>query len=231
MDRGVSLKVVKKLIGNSINNINTMFPAIVEDYNVETGKITITPKLKMLDNNGNYIDRAFLFECPTSFIKAHSFYVRVPYKKGDIVFVGCSQDALDNLLIDNLTNVSVLEGVQRFRLTDAIVIGGLMIDNENKMTSENKDDFIIQNRLNNDIIILKENGGVQIKTGTTFQVDAKNVIMNAESVQINTPTANVSGNFTGGQVNTSAGISLDNHTHSYQLPQHPAGSGNTSASQ
>lgn len=106
-----------------------------------------------------------------------------------------------------------------------------MVDTENKMTAEYPNDFVIQNRKNNDIIVLKEEGGVQVKTSTTFQVDANNVVMNAQSIQMNTPVANVSGDFTGGTVNTQAGISLDNHTHSYSTPQHVAGSGNTSPSQ
>lgn len=249
MDRSVGYKVVKNMINNNNNEINTMFLAIVDNYDIQTGKITVIPKLKMLDNNGEYIDRALLFECPTSCIKAQNFYLRIPYKRGDVVYVGCSQEALDDLLLDNRTNVSSLEGVDRFRLTDAIVLGGIFVNSENKMTSEYPDDFVIQNRDNNDIIVLKKSGGVQVKTSTKFQIDADNVEINAKNMTMNVQstttngssiTQNVSQTQNSGAVvitgalsantidSTGKGISLDNHVHSYEKPVHSSGEASTS---
>lgn len=255
MDRSVGYKVVKKMIENNNNDINTMFLAIVDSYNVQTGKITVIPKLKMLDNNDNYIDRALLFECPTSCIKAQDFYLRIPYKKGDVVYVGCSQEALDDLLLNDRTNVSSLEGVDRFRLTDAIILGGVFVDTEKKMTSEYPDDFVIQNRDNSDIIVLKKSGGVQVKTSTKFQIDANNVEINAKSMTMNvdatttngssivqnvsqtqnagnvsiTGNTQVTGGLTANTIDSvGKGISLDNHVHSYEKPIHSSGEASTS---
>lgn len=249
MDRSVGYKVVKRMIKSNVNEINTMFLAIVEDYNTQTGKITVIPKLKMLDNYGNYVDRAMLFECPTSCIKAQNFYLRIPYKKGDVVYVGCSQEALDDLVLNNTTSVSNLDGVDRFRLTDAVILGGIFVDTENKMTTEYPDDFVIQNRDNNDIIVLKKSGGVQVKTSTKFQIDASEVEINASTMNMNVGstittgdsiTQNVSTTTNNGNVtitgalkagtidSTGKGISLDNHTHTYNKPEHVAGTENTS---
>lgn len=244
-DRSVSYKVVKQMIKDEIKNINTLFPAIVENYNIETGLITVLPKSQMLDNDGNYIERALLFECPTSYIKAQSFYLRIPYQKGDIVYVGCSQESLDNLLSDSNTVANPLDGVRKFRLTDAIIIGGIMTTSETKMTSEFPKDFVIQNRKNNDIIVLKEDGGVYVKTETKFQIDANDVVINSKTMTMNVEdtttngntitdnvsTMNVSGDATIGTVTSGKGISLDNHTHQYTAPSHPSGPANTTPSQ
>lgn len=250
-DRNVSYKTVKEMINTAVNGINTLFPAIVENYDVVNSKITVIPKTKMLDNDGNYVDRAFLFECPTSYIKAQSFYLRIPYQKGDLVYVACSQEALDDILKDANTVATAMEGVRRFRLTDAIIIGGLMSDTEQMMTNEYPRDFVIQNRKNNDIIVLKENGGVQVKTSTLFQVDATDVIINSSTMTMNVDNTttngtsisqNVSTTSNSGEVTISGalkagtvdsiggGISLDGHTHQYTLPAHSAGTGNTSPS-
>ena len=250
MDRSVGYKVVKNMIMTHINEINTMFLAIVEDYNVETGKITVLPKMKMLNNYDEYVDRAMLVECPTSCIKARDFYLRIPYKKGDIVYVGCSKDALDNMLLDNNTGVSSLDGVRKFRLTDAVVLGGIFVDTENSMSNEYPDDFIIQNRQNNDIIVLKKDGGVQVRTSTKFQIDASEVEINANTMNMNVGattttgdsiTQNVSSTVNSGNVviagslqagtvdSTNGGISLDNHTHQYEKPAHVVGTASTSA--
>lgn len=249
MDRSVGYKVVKNMIMTHINEINTMFLAIVEDYNVETGKITVLPKMKMLNNYDEYVDRAMLVECPTSCIKARDFYLRIPYKKGDVVYVGCSKDALDNMLLDNNTGVSILDGVRKFRLTDAVVLGGIFVDTENSMSNEYPDDFIIQNRQNNDIIILKKDGGVQVKTSTKFQIDASEVEINANTMNMNVGattttgdsiTQNVSSTINSGNVaitgslqagtvdSTNGGISLENHTHQYEKPEHVVGAASTS---
>lgn len=244
-EKNASLKYINEIIKKSINDINTMFPAIVDSYNVETGLITVLPKSRMLDNDGNYIERALLFECPTSYIKAQSFYLRIPYQKGDIVYVGCSQESLDNLLIDSNTVANSLDGVSKFRLTDAVVIGGLMTSNEKLMTKEFGKDFVIQNRKNDDIIVLKEDGGVYVKTATKFQIDANDVVINSKTMTMNVDDTttngntitdnvsimNVSGDATIGTVTSGKGISLDNHTHQYTAPSHPSGPANTTPSQ
>lgn len=194
MDRGITLKQVVTITRNTKTSINTMFLAIVESYDRVTGKITVLPKLKMLDNDGKYIDRALLFECPTSCIKARDFYLRIPYQKGDIVYVGCSQEALDDLLIDGNTTVSNLEGVERFRLTDAIILGGVFVDSEPVMTNEFPEDFVIQNRQNKDIIVLKKDGGIFCKTSTKFQIDANEVEINSPLMTMNVDSTVTNGN-------------------------------------
>lgn len=257
-DREITYKDTKKLIQDKINEINTLFPAIVESYDVQTGKITVLPKTQFINNDGEYQDRALLFECPTSYIKAQSFYLRIPYQKGDIVYVGCSQDSLNTLLKDGNTNASSIDGVRRYRLTDAVIIGGLMQDTEKTMTSEFPRDFVIQNRVNDDIIVLKENGGMYCRTGTKFQIDATDVEINSSTMTMNVDktttngstitqnvsettnsgnvsisgTGTVSGALKGGTVDTiTGGKSLDNHTHGYTLPSHAAGQGSTTPAQ
>lgn len=258
MDRSVSVKQVMSMINDNINKINTLFLAIVQEYNPITGKITVLPKLKMLANDDTYIDRAILFECPTCVIKVGSFYVRAPYSPGDVVYVGCCQDSLNNLLSDANTSVSQLEGVSKFRLTDAIIIGGIFVDTEKQMTQEFKSDFVIQNRDNDDIFVIKKDGGIYSKTSSKFQIDANDVEINSKTMVMNVETTTTNGNsisqnvsntsnsgdvsisgngtvsgaFKGGTVDSiKGGKSLDNHTHSYDHPEHVSGPANTSAAQ
>lgn len=243
MDRNVSYKVVKEMISHSINEINTSFLAVVESYNIETGRATIHPKIKYLNNYNEYVEYASIVECPVASFKCGSFYLRCPYVSGDTVIVVCSQDALDDLLINDDTTISTLDGVAKYRLQDAIIIGGVYIESESKMNSNFPDDFIIQNRQNNDVIVLKKSGGVEITTESEVKINAGDVI------NITSPISNIKGNvniqgdvsisgnnttqgtITGGKVQSSGGKDLDAHTHSYQLPAHPAGTGNTSSAQ
>lgn len=219
LDRGVSLKNVKDIVDNAINRINTMFVAIVESYNPLTGKITVLPKMVLKDKYGVFVERAVLFECPTCCIKSANFYIRVPYQIGDLVYVGCSQEALDDILQNNLPTIPRISGVSRFRLTDAVVLGGIFADTEPPMLPNNADDLVMQNRLNGDVIALKQTGGVEVITSTKFEVTASEIVFNAAKMDMKSENTNISGKLTAGSVNTINGISLDNHTHTYLKPK------------
>lgn len=237
MDRTVGLKFMNNVIKSNISEVNTSFLAIVESYDIETGRATIHPKIKYLDNNGEYVEYASIVECPVASFKCGSFYLRCPYVYGDIVIVVCSQDALDDLLISSGTTISNLDGIQKHRMQDAIIIGGVFVEDEKIMNKNFPNDFIIQNRLNNDLIVLKKEGGVEINTTSEVKINSGNVINITSPVSnikgdVNiTGNANVSGNFVGGTVATASGIDLDKHTHSYTVPAHGAGPANTSPSQ
>lgn len=243
MDRNTSFKVTRDMIKLSIKDINTSFLAIVESYNIETGRAVIHPKIKYLNNDGEYVEYASIVECPVASFKCGSFYLRCPYVAGDIVIVVCSQDALDDLLITSSTAISNLDGVSKHRMQDAIIIGGVFVEDEKIMNTNFPNDFLIQNRANNDLIVLKKEGGVEITTSTKVKINAGNVINITSPVSNIKGDVNITGNVTitgnsttsgavqGGTVGTASGIDLDEHTHSYTLPAHAAGSANTSSSQ
>lgn len=243
MDRVNTFKNTLNMIEGRVKDINTSFLAIVESYNIETGRATIHPKIKYQDNDGNYVEYASIVECPVASFKCGSFYLRCPYVSGDIVIVVCSQDALDDLLISSSTTISSLDGVTNHRMQDAIIIGGVFVEDERLMNNNFPNDFIIQNRNNNDIIVLKQEGGVEINTTTELKINAGKVINITAPVSNIEGDVNITGNVTitgnntisgavvGGTVGTSSGIDLDSHTHQYTSPAHAAGLANTSASQ
>ena len=242
MDRASTIKITQSMIKSYVDNINTSFLAVIESYDIETGRATIYPKIKYLDNNGNYVEYASIVECPVASFKCGSFYLRCPYKIGDIVIVICSQDALDDLLISSSTTINNLDGIAKHRMQDAIIIGGVFVEDEKLMNKNFPNDFIIQNRANNDIIVLKQNGGIEINTTSEIKINA------GETINITSPVSNIKGNvniqgnvsitgnqttsgtITGGAVKTSSGIDLDNHTHEYSAPLHPIGPTSTSPS-
>ena len=243
MDRVNTFKNTYDMIKMEINNINTSFLAVIESYDVVTGRATIHPKIKYQDNNGEYVEYASIVECPVASFKCGSFYLRCPYVAGDVVIVVCSQDALDDLLIASSTTISELDGVAKHRMQDAIIIGGVFVEDEKLMNNNYPDDFIIQNRDNNDVVVIKKTGGVEINTTSELKINAGSVVNITAPVSNITGDVNIKGNVVvtgnhttsgavvGGTVGTSGGIDLDTHTHQYNNPAHVAGTANTSASQ
>lgn len=243
MDRINSYKITKDMINLAVKDINTSFLAVIESYDIITGRAIIHPKIKYLDNQGQYVEYASIVECPVASFKCGSFYLRCPYVSGDIVIVVCSQDALDDLLIASTTTISNLDGIVRHRMQDAIIIGGVFVEDEKLMNNNFPNDFLIQNRNNNDLIVIKKEGGVEVTTTSEIKINAGNVVNLTSPVSNIKGDVNITGNVTitgnntisgavqGGTVSTSSGISLDDHTHSYTSPAHAAGPANTSPSQ
>ncbi|MEG0151549.1 MAG: Gp138 family membrane-puncturing spike protein [Cellulosilyticaceae bacterium] len=227
IDYGATLKLVK----DSISSINTMFLGTITSVDIARQRYGVQPILMLRGKDETFTKRAVIAHCPMSFIKTSTFYVRAPYEIGDMVFVGCNKESIDEAVIDGSVKESRADGVSLFREVDGVIIGGVMSDSEPELTSDYANDFIIQNRKNGDLVSIKKDGGVKIVSASKVEIVSPmteiqgklhvtaDVTMDANlNVSGN---INVAGSGTIGTVQTSKGTTLDDHTHVYSPGSNP----------
>ena len=202
ISRTITTEYMKRYVKKEINKIETMFVGIVVGVDHEREKYNIQPILKHIAGDGDVLDSPIIAECPMCFTKTKNFYIRAPYVVGDVVYVGCSKDSIDESTISNDVTENRISGVSSFRLVDGVILGGVMVEDEPSLDSNYVDDFIIQNRDNNDLFVIKRDGGVIVKTETKITIDSP--------VTEITGSLNVSGDTTiGSTLDVTGGISSD----------------------
>jgi len=228
IQRMIDYSEVKYLISKSISKINTMFIGVISNANHESGRYDVQPILKEETIDGSYVDKAILVRCPMCFTKTKNFYIRAPYEIGDVVYVGCSKTSIDYALSDNTTKQNKEDYQFPFREIDGIILGGVMTSSESSMSSENTEDFIIQNRNNGDTVILQKSGGATIKTSSQITLDTPvtnitgDVNISGKTTMSGELTVNssitASSGITGQTVTNGNGIDIGTHTHEYISP-------------
>lgn len=225
---------VKRRVSRAISNIETMFVGIIQSVDVANMRYNVQPILNKYDFVDNIsVESAVLYQCPMMTHKCGSFFLRAPYEVGDVVYVGVCKESIDESLAGSSIKDNKMFGVEGFRQIDGVILGGLLCDTEPRLSSDNANDFVIQNRKNGDKFVMKQSGGVDIKTTISVNINADT------SVNITTPETNISGilnvdgaingksdlNITGsgtiGSVTTAKGTTLDGHTHQYNPGDNP----------
>ncbi len=147
-----------KIIDNISNNISCCMLGRIETYNAKNMTADVLP----LHENST-----LLINVPVSFIRAGSFFIRAPYKKGDIVLIVFCDKDIENILLSG--NVSKSNSSRKHSLDDAIVVGGIMPLTKN-LPEEHLNDLVIAKDNLNSKIIMKENGDIEIKSNTKITV-------------------------------------------------------------
>lgn len=158
--------------------------------------------------------------------------IRYPYIVGDLVWVGFSE----------LDYYNVLDGKEkepvswdRFSLNGAYIKGSITPSSLN-YNSSYLEDIVIEGK--GTIILIKGNGEIFLKTGANKMTIESNLEIKGNITQTGnfTQTGNIT---TTGSIGATKGItsvtgdvkagdiSLLEHTHGYEKPQHPAGSAKT----
>ncbi len=219
INRTTTVDDVKRRIKESINKIETMFVGVVTGVDYERNRYGVQPILKHTASDGNLIDMPILANCPMCFTKTKDFYIRSPYVIGDVVYVGCSKDSIDESIQSNQPVENRNNGVSKFRLIDGVILGGVMTDEEPVLDSEYTEDFIIQNRQNKDLVVIKKSDGILMKTGVKVDIDSPitNIkgVLNVDGVTNLKSEANITGATTitnvvntTGMVTTGGGVSI-----------------------
>lgn len=217
---------VRRKISRAIANIETMFVGIIQSVDAVNMKYNVQPILNKYDFVDEIsIESAVLYQCPMMTHKCGSFFLRAPYEVGDIVYVGVCKESIDESLAGNSIKDNKMLGVEGFRQIDGVILGGLLCDIEPRLSSENTDDFVIQNRKNGDKFVIFVNGGIEILTKTKVTVDSPetectgNILvkgnMTVEGNITGKSDLNITGSGTIGSVITAKGTTLDGHTHQY----------------
>ncbi|MGL5717662.1 MAG: Gp138 family membrane-puncturing spike protein [Paraclostridium sp.] len=227
IDYGTTLNLIKSHIGS----INTMFIGTITSIDIARQRYGVQPVLMLRGKDDTFTKRATIAHCPMSFIKTSTFYIRAPYEMGDMVFVGCSKESIDEAVIDGNIKESRSDGVSLFREVDGVILGGVMSDSEPELTSDYANDFIIQNRKNGDLVSIKKSGGIKMITGTKVEIvspltEIQGKLHVTEDVTMDanlnvSGNINVAGSGTIGTVQTSKGTTLDDHTHTYNPGSNP----------
>lgn len=162
-----------------LSGIMTFAVGVIEKYDpAGRADVSILPDYDLL--NG----------IPISTIQTEDYFIRVPYKKGDLVAVGFACRDIESVMNEDYENVSD----RMLDINDAIVLGGLNLFSE-PLPPDHSEDLVIAKKDMTTKIVLSKNGDVTIDTpGKIYLGDGA-----GEGVPL------------GDQLKTW----LDNHTHEY----------------
>ncbi|HEX3045400.1 MAG TPA: Gp138 family membrane-puncturing spike protein [Bacillota bacterium] len=195
---------IKALIDQYLTELHVALPARIESYDPKTLRATVTVLAKKT-LEGKPVTIPPIVEVPVMILKSGPFIIRPPYVPGDIVQVLFNERALDNIFI---TGEPQEVGLNRMHsLDDAVVIGGMRVENANNLPEEYSDSLYLANVDANAKVVIKPNGDVIINGGQIFLGE---------------------GATEGVSLGTSLKGWLDGHTHPYSWTD-PGGSSNTGA--
>lgn len=223
---------VRRNISRAIANIETMFVGIIQSVDVANMRYNVQPILNRYDRVDDiHVESAVLYQCPMMTHKCGSFFLRAPYQIGDVVYVGVCKESIDESLAGSSIKDNKMLGVEGFRQIDGVILGGLVCDTEPRLSSDNANDFVIQNRNNGDKFVIFANGGIELLTKTKVTVDSPetectgNLTVKGNVTVDGNITGNSNLNVTGsgtiGSVTTAKGTTLDGHTHQYNPGDNP----------
>lgn len=152
---------IKAMIHNQISDIHTALPAKIRSYDPEKMRAEII-LLNKKELNDEEVEIPPILEVPVSFFKAGSFIIRPPYEKGDPVLAVFSETAIDKLLISG--KVENTKYTRKFSYDDAIIVGGLKIEQASSLNSNFTSDLLIENKDTKDKIVMKKTGNIIIES-------------------------------------------------------------------
>lgn len=158
---------INNLLNGVISNINSCLIARIERFDGRKMKADLVPLIKNSDNE----EVSMLIEVPVAMVKAGGFVIRPPYKRGDIVVVVFADRDIDNVLLSG--KVSNLNSTRKHSLDDAIVIGSISPFTEN-LPSTHSNDLIIAKEDLSSKIVLKQDGGIEIKSNKSITISGPN---------------------------------------------------------
>lgn len=217
----ISATHAKRQIGIAVGNIETMFVGVITSVDPTSLKYGVQPVLNKYDKViDKWVESPVLFECPMMSNKCGGFVIRMPYVVGDMVYVGVSKDSIDESIKSTTARENPMNGASQFRLIDGVILGGILSNEESKLSSDNTGDMLIQNRKTGCKIVMLSGGGINIETKSNVNVTCSKAKITSPETEI---TGNVmvggnmtvTGNIVGGTMASAKGITLDGHTHKY----------------
>lgn len=211
------LDLLKKWKIYTFADIHTMIPGKILEFDAVKMEATVLPLAKTI-LAGKEVNPQPIERCPVCFLNDSTFSIRHPLKKDDLVIIGFSEVSLEKILKSKEPS-SVINS-KRFNITDGIIIG--TIDGENDtMPKVNSEDLLIINKETGHKIVFKKDGSIDTTVEVITALNATSI--NAPNATINCKNLNASEDVKAGE------ISLKEHLHSYDKPEHVVGTANTSA--
>lgn len=200
-------------INDAIGRIETTLIAQIILIDIANQLYTVQPILDAVDRTGTAIKRATIISCPFSHCITSNFGISNPFSIGDYVLVNICKESVE-VALDTSQNTSYQHNaINKFRLVDGVIVGGLLRSGESVATN-NLNNLVIYSRTGNSKITLTKTG---------------EVIIDADKITINGNTTingnlDISGTSTASD-HISDGISGNSHTHPYTDDGNPMTTG------
>lgn len=147
----------RNLVSGAKGDINTATVGEIIKFDEKKMKADVQPLIR--DADGQTL--SMLVEVPVSLMRTNGFIIQAPYKPGDLVVIIFADRDMYNFLLSG--SQSTPDSVRKHSLDDAIVIGSILPFTE-ELTDEYPDDLVIGREDEKSLIILKEDGSIEIKT-------------------------------------------------------------------
>lgn len=147
--------IIRSIVNDKISDIHTVLPAKIEKYDTEKMRARIV-LLAKVELEGEMVEAPPIIEVPVSFLKAGPFVIRPPYQKEDPVLVAFSEKAHDKLLIRSESTDPKFKRMHSF--DDAIVIGGLQLEQDTDLNNDYGSDLLIENQEEDTRWVMKADG-------------------------------------------------------------------------
>lgn len=176
-----AIKFFDGLVGEMTHNIHTCMLGKINKFDHKKMEAEVILLHKRRLSNGESKEYPIIYKVPVAFFYANDFFIRPPYKKGDLVVVVFADSEIDKILMSGEKESSNSE--RRHALTDAIVIGGW-----NKPTDElpisdaNSNDMVISNKDTSFSIVIQKDGAIEFKSNKSIDIKSD------EGVTISGPT-------------------------------------------
>lgn len=233
-------ELVDIMVRNTLSNMFTFLMARVVAFYPEAMRADVQPLIITKNIEGRNVENSITTDLPIIFPNSKDIYVRTPLVKGDLVLVGYSTVALDEILSSNAP--VLVNSKRRFSQKDGIVLGGYRFDSGAQTLTGESESIVIHRRSTNTVIKITPAGDVivtganqcsvqckssSIEASADISLKASSISLEAPSVSIKASNTDVSGKLavagestftskvTAGQLTTKAGKDMDTHTHRY----------------
>ena len=189
-------KIIRKVVNDKISEIHTCLPAKIERYDPEKMRADVV-LLSKKELEGEKEEIPPIVEVPVALLKAGPFVIRQPFEKGDPVLVVFGEKALDKLLITG--NPEDPQMTRQHSFDDAVVIGGLQLEQDPDLNSDYTDDLLIENQEEESRIVLKADESKIIINADIVELagGGPGVAREGDSVQVEVTSGSSAGTYTG----------------------------------
>lgn len=198
---GLDNKIVKSIedkmalaFWTQVFQLNTCIPAIVDEFDVNTQRVSAIPaiKAKYVSPEGevSYFNYPKITNIPLAITKCPGLKITCPVKKGQNCTLIFSQRSIDNFLLDGTQPLPPLEGenpitscIRCMDMTDALCFPGVITNNET-ISNYNNDAIEIRSSDGTTKVAVSENTLNFIQGGASITMSEGNVEITASSVKI-----------------------------------------------
>lgn len=163
---------VGKQINERLTKINTLLFCKVLEVDMNLYKADVLPL--------HDPDATPILDVPFGFPQTDHFVIQVPYKPGDIVYVGCVQHDIDPLMFGGG------EAAKRtFDANDAVIIGGIHYFTK-PLSNPHPDNVIISDKVFKNKIRIEPSGQIWMESEENINIiSKKDVIVQGRNIYLN----------------------------------------------